>query len=72
VRADPGTPASPLFLVNHWLQSVSPESATDVHDAAVLADRIEELPLGVQPGPDDVDFARRGELVAVVDQLDRG
>ncbi len=66
-----GTVDSPLLLVNHWLNPVSPVSAEEVNEASVLLDRVEECERerGMRPNLIAVDFYERGDLFEVVDRL---
>lgn len=66
-----GSPDSPLLLVNHWVNPVSPIGAESANDDAVLLDRIEECEAtrGRLPNLIAVDFFDRGDLIEVVDQL---
>ena len=66
-----GTPDSPLLLVNHWVNPVSPVNAEAANEASVLLERVEqcENERGMRPNLIAVDFYERGDLFAVVDQL---
>ncbi|MDF1604207.1 hypothetical protein [Nocardioides sp. YIM 152315] len=68
-----GDPDASLFLVNHWIKSKTriAENAEVVNDRSVLAPRLEECEAerGRLPNYVAVDYYDRGDLMAVVDEL---
>jgi hypothetical protein len=66
-----GNTDSPLFLVNHWLSPASPTSADEVNARAVLDARLQQCDdeRGRFVNMLAVDFSDRGDVVAVVDDI---
>ncbi|MFW2381912.1 MAG: hypothetical protein ACN4GZ_09155 [Acidimicrobiales bacterium] len=66
-----GDPDSPLLLVNHWLSPASAVSADEANSRAVLEARLEECDAerGRFLNLLAVDFSDRGDVIAVVNEL---
>jgi hypothetical protein len=66
-----GAPESPLLLVNHWLNPVSPRAADEANSAQVLLERVDECRADGRGKPNliAVDFQDRGDLLQVVNGL---
>ncbi|MDH3707713.1 MAG: hypothetical protein OES57_16725, partial [Acidimicrobiia bacterium] len=66
-----GEADSPLLLVNHWLRPVSPRAAEEANQRDVLLERVEQCrrERGLDPNLVAVDFHDRGDVVAVVREL---
>jgi hypothetical protein len=71
-----GTPDSPLLVVNHWVDRFPPPltSAAQVNRRATLLERTRSCRerFGRMPNAIAVDFYDRGDLIATVDELNRG
>ncbi|MDJ0767159.1 MAG: hypothetical protein QNJ12_00140 [Ilumatobacter sp.] len=65
-----GTPTSPLFVVNHFITVARPSNQT-VNDSDVLLERAERCrdERDLHPNLLAVDFVSKGDVMAVVDEL---
>lgn len=70
-----GTPDSPLLIANHWVDRFPPpaSAAKEANRAGVLRRRVAgcEQRLGRRPNAIAVDFYERGDLLDVVEELNR-
>lgn len=68
-EANRGEPDNPLFLVNHWVSASPPDPslAAKANTRAVLDQRVEQCrrDRGLTPSVIAVDFASKGDVVAV-------
>ena len=74
LRAQPGTTAAPLLLVNHWVSEkglANPAAASKANRKDELESRLERClrERGRMPNIIAVDFAGRGDLVATADEI---
>ncbi len=67
-----GTEGAPMFQFNHWVTPAEPVTATRVN-TSILRERLAECAEVRHRGPTlvAVDFAERGDLLAVVERLNR-
>ena len=70
--ANRGTPGSPIFQFNHWVTPAEPVTARRVN-SSLLRERVRRCRArrGEKPTLVAVDFAERGDLLRVVDGLNR-
>ena len=70
-----GTPDSPLLLMNHWIDRFPPPLSEnrEVSDRATLSARVRSCRRSLNRTPNliAVDFYERGDLIAVVRELNR-
>lgn len=70
-----GTPDSPLLLMNHWIDRFPPPLSENrtISDRAKLSERVHSCRRSLGRPPDLIagDFYERGELIAVVRELNR-
>ncbi len=67
-----GTDDAPIFQFNHWVTPAEPVTATRVN-TSILRERIAECTVARGRGPTlvAVDFAEQGDLLGVVERLNR-
>ena len=67
-----GTEGAPVFQFNHWVTPAEPVTATRVN-TSILRERLAECAEVRHRGPTlvAVDFAEQGDLLAVVERLNR-
>ena len=67
-----GTDGAPVFQFNHWVTPAEPVTATRVN-TSILRERITECTVTRGRGPTlvAVDFAEQGDLLGVVERLNR-
>ncbi|MGI9603192.1 MAG: hypothetical protein ACR2QE_14995 [Acidimicrobiales bacterium] len=65
-----GSSESPILLINHWLNPVSPTASDEANAAAVINDRLDRCTAerGQAVNLIAVDYALRGDVVAVVER----
>ncbi len=71
-RTNRGTDGAPVFQFNHWVTPAEPVTAGRVN-STILRERIAECSVTRERGPTlvAVDFAEQGDVLGVVDRLNR-
>ena len=70
-RPERGLDTAPIFLVNHWVTPPSFSGSVAVNQFAFLDERVRRCQeeRGLLPNLIAIDFVQKGDLYAVVDQL---